>query len=75
MLMTIWGLSKQAHNDLINSLGEYYTKVVDGVDGSNIDVTLRKSVILKTHIDSVTLDLGGRIATIDTNDFHYIAIS
>lgn len=74
MLMTIWGLSKQAHNDLIESLSEYYTKV-DDVDDNNIDVTLRKSVILKVHTDTVTLDLGGRLATIDANDFHYIAIS
>lgn len=74
MLITIWGLNKQVHNDLINSLGEYYTKI-DVVDDNNIDVTLRKSVILKSHIDTVTLDLGGRIATIDANDFHYIAIS
>lgn len=74
MLITIWGLSKQAHNDLINLLGEYYTKI-DVVDDNNIDVTLRKSVILKSHIDTVTLDLGGRLATIDANDFHYIAIS
>lgn len=74
MLITIWGLSKQAHNDLINSLGEYYTKV-DVVDDNNVDVTLRKSVILKSHIDEVTIDLGGRLATINANDFHYIAIS
>ena len=74
MLITIWGLSKQVHNDLINSLGEYYTKV-DVVDDNNIDVTLRKSVILKSYIDSVTLDLGGWVAIIDVNDFHYIAIS
>ena len=74
MLITIFGLSKQAHNDLITSLGEYYTKV-DVVDDNNVDVTLRKSVILKTHIDDVMLDLGGRLATIDVNDFHYIAIS
>ena len=74
MLITIFGLSKQTHNDLITLLGEYYTKV-DEVDDNNVDVTLRKSVILKTHIDDVMLDLGGRLATIDANDFHYIAIS
>lgn len=74
MLITIWGLNKRVHNDLILLLGEYYTKV-DVVDDNNVDVTLRKSVILKSHIDAVTLDLGGRIATIDVNDFHYIAIS
>lgn len=74
MLITIFGLSKQAHNDLVTSLGEYYTKV-DAVDDNNVDVTLRKSVILKTHIDDVMLDLGGRLTTIDANDFHYIAIS
>lgn len=74
MLMIIRGLSKQAHNDLITSLGEYYTKV-DVVDDNNIDVQLRKSTILKVHLDAVTLDLGGRLATIDVNDFNYIAIS
>lgn len=74
MLITIWGLSKQVHNHLIALLGEYYTKV-DAADGNNVDVTLRKSVILKTHKDNVLLDLGGRLATIDANDFHYVAIS
>ena len=74
MSMTIWGLSKRVHDDLITLLGEYYTKVVS-IDDKNVDVTLRKSIILKVHMDSVTLDLGGRLATIDVNDFHYIAIS
>lgn len=74
MLMTIWGLNKQVYNDLVTSLGEYYTKVVS-IDDKNVDVTLKESVILKVHMDTVTLDLGGKIATIDANGFHYIAIS
>lgn len=38
------------------------------------DITLSENVILKTHWDQITLDLGGKLFTIEDNEFESVVI-
>lgn len=74
MYIIIKDLDNQTHNEVIKCIGNYGEALYYDMDADTADVRLDESVILKTHFDSVTLDLGGKLATIEHDEFGTIEI-
>lgn len=77
MEITIIGLLKERHDEIVFELTERYYNKLETADGGFdcYDVVLSDAIILKTRDDGVTLDLGGKLASINANEFKYIDIS
>lgn len=74
MDIIIWSLEKQTHREVIQCIGIYGEVIQHDPQFDTVDVRLDESVIVKTHYDSVTLDLGGKLAIIDKDEFECIKI-
>ena len=72
-MITIFRLDKKEHRYLVDALGENYAKKVD-YEGELVDVLLSDNIMIKCN-DGVTLDRGGKLATLPLTSFHYISIS
>ena len=74
MNIIIKDLDRQAHREIFNTIGNYCQVLPNTETPNTVDVELNECVIVKTHLDSVTLDYGGKIATVDKNEFVIIHI-
>ena len=74
MKIIIKDLDKQAHDEIVKCIGIYGEVQHYSPQSEIYDVRLDESVIVKTHFDSVTLDLGGKLATIEQDEFGIIEI-
>lgn len=74
MNIHIKDLDMQTHREVFNAIGNYCEVLHNDTTWDTIDVRLDESVIVKTHFDSVTLDLGGKLATIEKDEFEIIEI-
>lgn len=75
-MITIFQLDRTVHARLIQELGCYINKLEqDTPTSETVDVILFERVILKQNGTRTTIDKGGILATIDTSNYHYIAIS
>ena len=74
-MIKINDLKKQTFDDITMLLGE---KWFDGHSPESfglINVSIAEAVIFKAHTDGdVILNLGGRLATIPKDNYHYIEI-
>ena len=74
MNIIIKDLDKQAHDEVVKCIGIYGEVRHYDPQSDIYDVKLDESVIVKTHSDSVTLDFGGKLATIEQTEFGRIEI-
>lgn len=74
MNIVIKDLDKRAHREVFNTIGNYGTVLNNDDKNDMVDVLLNEPVFIKTHFDSVTLDLAGKLAIIDKDEFDVIEV-
>ena len=63
------GISYDAYDMLVYDLTPRFAKCVIESEGELLDVELSQNVIVKCYNDHIRIDLGGKYATLDLEDF------
>lgn len=74
-MITIYGLKEEARLQLLADLGQNWFKTMRESEYKECrDFVLNPDAILKTNHGRITLDLGGRLSSIEYNDYVEVSI-